>query len=63
MEVCVMKKKSNKSRKSYSPEFKAIDLAKDLGVKKAAEKLGSPGIQTLAAWVRRKKKMDEDVEF
>ena len=60
-----MKKKSGRSRKSYSPEYKsqAIDLAKDWGVKKAAAKLGYPGIQTLAAWVRREKKMTEDAEF
>ena len=46
-----MSAKKTKSRKTYSSEFKtqAIGLAKELGVKNAAEKLGIPGHQTLAA--------------
>ena len=45
-----MSTKKMKSRKTYTSEFKAqtIDLAKELGVKKAAEKLGIPNSQTLA---------------
>ena len=57
--------KKTRSRKTYSSEFKtqAIDLAKELGVKNAAEKLGIPGHQTLAAWVRYDKKISSDKEF
>ena len=58
-------KKKKKTRNSYSPEFKAeaIELAKEIGAKQAAEKLGIESFQTLAAWVRYSKKMDEDAEF
>ena len=43
-----MRKKETKNRKSYSPEFKqqAIELAKEMGSKKAAEKLGISNFQT-----------------
>ncbi len=60
-----MKKESKKTRKSYSPEFKAqaIELAKEIGTTKAAEKLGIESIQTIGAWVRYAKKMDESSEF
>ena len=60
-----MRQKTVKTRKSYSQEFKtqAIELAKELGVKEAAEKLGIKSSQTLAAWVRYRKKMAEDEEF
>ena len=64
-----MKKKTTKrktgTRKSYPEDFKrqAIDLAKELGLKKAADKLGRPGIQTLAKWVRHDRKMEEDAEY
>ena len=60
-----MKQKTVKTRKSYSEEFKtqAIELAKELGAKKAAEKLGISNFQTLAVWVRYSKKMTEDEEF
>ena len=60
-----MSTKKMKSRKTYTSEFKtqAIDLAKELGVKKAAEKLGISNSQTLAAWVRYNKKIAEDAEF
>ena len=42
MGACIMGQKTVKVRKSYSQEFKiqAIELAKELGSKKAAEKLG-----------------------
>ena len=58
-------KKSKKTRKSYSAEFKiqAIELAKEWGVKKASDKLGLLGRQTLAAWVRYDKKVSFDKEF
>lgn len=64
-----MKKKTTKRkdqfRKSYPEDFKsqAIDLAKELGLRKAVEKLGMPGIQTLAKWVRHERKMTEDAEY
>ena len=60
-----MSKKQRKPRKSYSPEFKsqAIELAKDIGAKKAAEKLGIESSQTLGAWFRYSQKLDEDAEF
>ena len=60
-----MVRKTVKVRKSYSQEFKiqAIELAKELGSKKAAEKLGINHFQTLAAWVRYSKKMAGDEEF
>ena len=60
-----MSKKQRKSRKSYSPGFKsqAIELAKEIGVKKAAEKLGIENSQTLGAWFRYSQKLDNDSEF
>ena len=64
-----MKKKTSKKnaqlRKSYPEDFKkqAIDLANELGINKAVEKLGMPGIQTLAKWVRHERKMAEDAEY
>jgi len=60
-----MAQKKKKTRKSYSPEFKekAIELAKEIGTREAAEKLGVESYQTLGAWVRYAKKMDEDAEF
>ncbi|MCY4523649.1 MAG: transposase [Halobacteriovoraceae bacterium] len=60
-----MNQKTVKIRKSYSKEFKtqAIELAKELGAKKAVEKLDIKNFQTLAAWIRYSKKMDEDEEF
>lgn len=60
-----MRKKETKNRKSYSPEFKqqAIELAKEMGSKKAAEKLGISNFQTLGAWVRYHKRMTKDAEF
>jgi len=60
-----MKKEKKKSKRHYSPEFKAqaIELAKEIGAKQAAEKLGINKFQTLSAWVRYAKKMVEDTEF
>jgi len=61
-----MKKEQKKrTKKSYSPEFKtqAIELAKEIGLKQAAEKLGIKSLQTIASWVRYSKKMEEDAEF
>ena len=60
-----MIKKEAKNRRSYSPEFKkqAIELAKEMGSKQAAEKLGISNFQTLGAWARYDKKMVEDAEF
>lgn len=60
-----MKQMKRKIRESYSPEFKkqAIDLAKEIGTKKAAEKLGIQNFQTLGAWLRYSKRIDEDQEF
>ena len=60
-----MSKTQKKPRKSYSPKFKsqAIELAKEIGTKKTAEKLGIQSTQTLAAWIRYSQKLDEDSEF
>lgn len=60
-----MKKDKKQNRKSYSEEFKnqAIDLAKEIGTKEAAEKLGINGHQTIGAWLRYSKKMEENLEF
>jgi len=60
-----MKKTKKKTRKFYSPEFKtqAIELAKEIGTKQAAEKLGIESFQTLSAWIRYSKKIDENAEF
>lgn len=54
-----------KGRKSYTPEFKkqAIDLAAELGVPEAAEKLGIKSVQTLASWVRHDKKKSTDTAY
>lgn len=60
-----MKKTKTRTRKTYSLEFKeqAIELAKEIGSIAAAQKLGIENYQTLAAWVRYSKKLDEDQEF
>jgi len=60
-----MKKQQKKSRNSYSPEFKtqAIELAREIGTKDAAEKLGIKSHQAISAWVRYANKMDSDNEF
>ena len=49
----------------YSTEFKsqAIELAKEIGAEKAAEKLGIGNHQTLGAWVRYSKKVDGNQDF
>ena len=60
-----MNKKPSKPKKFFNSEFKtqAIELAKELGVRKASEKLGMPAHQTLAAWVRFDKKLSSDKDF
>jgi len=60
-----MSKKTRKPRQSYSPEFKqeAIELAREIGAKEAAEKLGIKSLQTISAWVRYSKKIEEDDSF
>lgn len=60
-----MNKKTQQTRKSYSPEFKAqaIELAKEIGTKNAADKLGIEKFQTLAAWVRYSKRLETDSDF
>lgn len=60
-----MKNQTKKTRKSYSPEFKeqAIQLAKEIGATQAAEKLGIESVQTISAWVRYSKKLEENQEF
>ncbi len=65
MEVCIMKKESRRTKNSYSREFKekAVELAREIGTSNAAEKLGITNVQTLGAWVRYSKKIDEDSEF
>lgn len=54
-----------KGRKSYTPEFKkqAINLAAELGIPEAAEKLGIKSVQTLASWVRHDKKKTTDTAY
>jgi transposase len=60
-----MKKEEKRPKRSYSPEFKAqaIELAKDIGIKQATEKLGIKSLQTLTAWVRYSKNIEENSEF
>ena len=60
-----MKKQRTKTRQSYTPEFKAqaIELAKEIGIVEPAKKLGIDQFQTLGAWVRYSKKVNEDAEF
>ena len=60
-----MKKQTKKTRKSYPPEFKeqAIQLAKEIGTKQAAEKLGIESVQTISAWVRYSKKIEKNADF
>ena len=60
-----MKKKQTKTspRRRYDTNFKeqAVRLAEDLGsVKMAADKLGMASYQTLGAWVRDHRKMEEN---
>ncbi len=60
-----MTRKKNDSRRHYDDEFKkqAIELAREIGVKEAALKLGIPNHQSLGTWARYDKKMKEDAEF
>ena len=60
-----MKKQTKKTRKSYPSDFKeqAIQLAREIGTKEAAEKLGIESVQTISAWVRYSKKLNENQEF
>ena len=60
-----MSEKKSKTRTRYSEEFKAqaIELAKEIGSKEAAEKLGIKNFQTLAAWLRYSQKIEEDDSF
>ena len=60
-----MKKETKRTRKSYSLEFKAeaVELAKEIGVKEASDKLGIDNFQTLSAWVRYSKKLSERTDF
>lgn len=60
-----MRQMKEKKRQSYSPEFKkqAIELAKEIGTRQAAQKLGIESIHTLGAWVRYSNKIDINDEF
>lgn len=60
-----MSDQKKRKRNQYSAEFKsqAIELAKEIGAVKAAEKLGIENHQTLGAWVRYSKKVDENQDF
>lgn len=60
-----MKKKEKRTKNSYTSEFKtrAVELAKEIGTKSAAEKLGLINTQTLGSWVRYDKKLSDDSEF
>ena len=60
-----MSSEKKSKRKSYPPEFKAqaVELAKEIGTLKAAEKLGIVNHQSLGAWIRYSKKMDKNQQF
>ena len=60
-----MREEKVRARKSYSLEFKrqAVELAAELGTRKAAVKLGIPSPNTLAAWFRHRRRLDEDERF
>jgi len=60
-----MKKTQKRTKRHYPEEFKeqAINLAKEIGTKEAAEKLDIEKVQTLAAWVRYSKKIEENADF
>ena len=60
-----MKKTQKRTKRHYPEAFKqsAIDLAKEIGTKEAAEKLGIDKVQTLAAWIRYSKKIEENADF
>ncbi len=59
------KKSKRKTRQRYTAEFKcqAIELAKEIGIQPAAEKLGLQSWQSLGAWVRDDKKAIENREL
>lgn len=60
-----MKKNDKNQRQKYSLEFKqqAIELAGEIGIPEATEKLGIKNLQTLAAWVRYSKRNEKSNEF
>ncbi len=60
-----MKKTQKRTKRHYPEDFKqqAINLAKEIGTKETAEKLGIEKVQTLTAWVRYSKKIEENTEF
>ena len=60
-----MKKNDKNQRQIYLPEFKeqAVELALEIEVPKATEKLGIKNLQTLASWVRHSNKSDKKNEF
>ena len=59
------KKQQKKTKKHYTSDFKyqAIELAKEIGAKETAEKLGIDKLQTLASWIRRSTKLDENSDL
>ncbi len=60
-----MTKKKKKIRQTYSLQFKsqAVELAKEIGVKETAQKLGIENVQTLGAWGRYDKKTTENSDL
>lgn len=56
---------NDQKRRKYEKEFKAqaVELAKEIGTKEAAEKLGIAKYQTLMAWMRHSKKIQENSDF
>ena len=60
-----MDQKNNKSRKTYSLDFKtkAAELAKSIGTKQAAEKLRIRNFQTLSTWIRYSQKIERNDDF
>jgi transposase len=53
------------TKKHYTKEFKdqAVELAKDIGAKEAADKLGIKSYQTLSNWIRYSKKLESNDGF
>ena len=60
-----MKKKDKQKRQHYTSEFKesAVDLAKSIGEKETAEKLGIKNIQTLSKWIQKADQNEENKEL
>ena len=60
-----MEKTEKRTKQHYPKEFKerAVELAREVGAVDAAKKLGIKKYQTLAAWVRYSRKIEENEDF